>query len=69
MNNYHSNAGVAMNMATFSKTSLKTQIRRRTMEKARNNPEKEEQHSEKKAQGTKRKTLQKPRSKETHQKQ
>jgi hypothetical protein len=69
MNNYRSNVGVSMTTDTFSETAPKSQTRRRTMEKAGNNPEKEKLKPEQKDQGMKMQTLHRPRSKESCQKQ
>jgi hypothetical protein len=68
MNNYLSNAEDAMNTTISNETALKTQSRRKKMEKGGNNQGKGKLHPEKKDQGMIRQSPHSPRNKETNQK-
>jgi len=67
MNKYLSNVGDAINTVTSKETILKTQAKRKKMEKARNNEEKGKPHPKKKVQGMKRQLPHKPGNKEINQ--
>jgi hypothetical protein len=68
MNNYLSNIEDAMNMAISNETALKTQARRKKMEKGGNNQGKGKLHPDKKDQGMRRQPPHNPQNKETNQK-
>ena len=68
MNKYLSNAEDVMNMATSNETALKSQSRRKKMEKGGNNQGKGKIHPKKKDQGMIRQSLFSSRNKETNQK-
>ena len=68
MNNYLSNVEDAMNTANCNGTALKSQSRRKKMEKGGNNQGKGKLHPKQKDQGTIIQSLLNPQNKETNQK-